>query len=86
MTPEAYLYISVAYFSIAMLTLITLSIKGYINYKKRTNKYCLDEFKKKEWKPIQYILHLFHVPPYLIASYWYYDAYIGYSKKYQHEI
>jgi hypothetical protein len=29
--------------------------------------------KHPEW--VEYVLHGLHIPPYLIASYWYWDAY-----------
>ena len=79
MTPEAYFYISLAYLCIAIITTFTLCLKGYIGY--QNSKYLLDFEKKKKWKPLQYLLHSFHIPPYLIASYWYYDSYIEYKSK-----
>lgn len=82
MTPIAYLYISIAYFIIAVSTTITLCIKGYLGYNKKiSHKYLEDDPIKRSWRPFQYILHSFHIPPYLIASYWYYDSYINNNKK-----
>lgn len=62
MTPDAYYYISVAYASIAALTSVGLVVK---------------RFKKQFKHPgfIEYILHGLHIPPYLIAAYWYWDSY-----------
>lgn len=77
MTPNAYLYISIAYLFIALSTTFTLCLKGYIGYK--NSIYLVEYEKKQKWKPIQYILHSFHIPPYLIASYWYYDSYLQYN-------
>lgn len=62
MTPDAYYYISFAYVCIAALTAIGLVVKKF--------KGC---FKHPEW--IEYTLHGLHIPPYLIAAYWYWDAY-----------
>lgn len=75
MTPEAYYYISLAYLSIASLTAFTLCLKGYIGYR---NSNCE---KPKPLKPFFYILHSLHIPPYLIAAYWYYDAYLESKSK-----
>lgn len=62
MTPDAYYYISVAYASIAALTSVGLVVK---------------RFKKQFKHPgfIEYVLHGLHIPPYLIAAYWYWDSY-----------
>ena len=62
MTPDAYYYISVAYASIAALTSVGLVVK---------------RFKKQFKHPgfIEYVLHGLHIPPYLIAAYWYWDGY-----------
>ena len=65
MTPESYYYIALAYLSIATLTTTTLCIKGVM--------VCVKSNRKLKW--VQYMLHSLHVPPYLIAAYWYYDAY-----------
>ena len=78
MKTEAYYYISVIYVSIAGLMFITLCVKGYYTYKKV--RYVHKEDRLKIIKPIQYILHLLHIPPYLIAAYWYYDSYQEYTK------
>lgn len=67
MTPEAYYYISIAYASIAGLSIIGLIVKRFKHH-----------FKHPEF--IEYLLHGFHIPPYLIAAYWYWDGY-----KYQPE-
>ena len=62
MTPDAYYYISVAYASIAALNSVGLVVK---------------RFKKQFKHPgfIEYVLHGLHIPPYLIAAYWYWDGY-----------
>ena len=62
MTPDAYYYISVAYASIAALTSVGLVVK---------------RFKKQFKHPgfIEYVLHGLHIPPYIIAAYWYWDSY-----------
>lgn len=62
MTPDAYYYISVAYASIAVLTSVGLVVK---------------RFKKQFKHPgfIEYVLHGLHIPPYIIAAYWYWDSY-----------
>ena len=73
MTPEAYYYISLAYLSIAGLTGATLLLKGYNSHK--MHKYMCKDERQKHRQPLQYVLHSLHIPPYLIASYWYYDAY-----------
>ena len=59
--------------SIATLTGFTLCLKGFNAYK--YHKYMTDEDKKKHFKPLAYVLHGLHIPPYLIAAYWYYDSY-----------
>ena len=81
MTPDAYYYISLAYLSIAGLTTFTLCLKGYLTYKE--NKYLVSGDRKHKWKPLQYFLHSLHIPPYLIAAYWYYDAYENYKHDYK---
>ena len=73
MTPNAYLYISWAYLSVAALTTSTLCLKGYNAYK--DNKYIKYGESKQTIQPLQYVLHALHIPPYLIAAYWYYDSY-----------
>lgn len=72
MTPDAYYYISVAYTSIAALTSVGLVVK---------------RFKKQFKHPgfIEYILHGLHIPPYLIAAYWYWDGY-EYMSSYNSEV
>lgn len=62
MTPDAYYYIAIAYASIAGLTTVGLIVKRYKEY-----------FRHPEF--IEYVLHGLHVPPYLIAAYWYWDGY-----------
>lgn len=71
MTPDAYYYITVAYGSIAGLTTVGLVIK---------------KFKKHFKYPgfIEYVLHGLHIPPYIIAAYWYWDAY-KYQVEYYYE-
>ena len=66
MTQDAYYYIAIAYASIAALTSVGLIVK---------------RFKKHFKHPgfIEYVLHGLHVPPYLIAAYWYWE---GYENKY----
>lgn len=83
MTPVAYFYISMVYFTIAGLSFVTLTIKGYNAYK--NTRYIEDSEKWTKIKPVQYILHGLHIPPYIIAAYWYYDSYIQYKQKLQHE-
>lgn len=74
MTPEAYYWIYVAYLSIAGLTSMSLGIKAYNGYKaNKHRRYNLQQLIRS--KPMDYILHALHVPPYLMAAYWYYDAY-----------
>lgn len=73
MTPDAYYYISLVYLSIAGLTSGTLCLKAYYGHQKY--KYLERSEQIKQMKPFQYFLHILHIPPYLIASYWYYDAY-----------
>lgn len=73
MTPDAYLYICIAYMSVAGLTASTLCLKGCLSHKKY--RYMCKEDRQSNWKPLQYVLHTLHIPPYLIAAYWYYDAY-----------
>ena len=73
MSPEAYYYICLAYLSVAGLTTATLCLKGYNSYK--DSRYLTYEERIKRKQPLQYVLHALHIPPYLIASYWYYDAY-----------
>jgi hypothetical protein len=73
MTPDAYYYISIAYVSIAGLSVLTLSLKGFNTYKEI--RYLENSEKLCRVKPLQYVLHALHIPPYLIAAYWYYDAY-----------
>ena len=81
MTPTAYYWISMAYASIALLTIISLILKAYGGYcrkKQRCNAYsCSTESIETSCssKPMDYVLHILHVPPYLIAAYWYYNAY-----------
>lgn len=62
MTPDAYYYIAVAYASIAVLTSVGLVVR---------------RFKKQFKHPgfIEYVLHGLHIPPYMIAAYWYWDGY-----------
>jgi len=76
MTPDAYYYISMVYFSIAGLTFFTLSLKGYNTYKQ--TRYIEASERWNKIKPLQYILHALHIPPYIIAAYWYLDAYLEY--------
>ena len=66
MTPEAYYYICIAYGSIALLTGFGLILKRY----KASFMYP---------ESIEYLLHGLHIPPYMIASYWYWDAYNEYE-------
>lgn len=68
MTPDAYWYISIAYLSIGFLTGASLLVKKY-----------KDSFKKLDPEIIEYMLHILHIPPYIIASYWYYDSYVQYQ-------
>jgi len=79
MTPDAYYYISLAYLSIASLTAFTLCLKGYTGY--RQSRYLTSSERKGNMKPLIYVLHSLHIPPYLIASYWYYDAYNTYESE-----
>jgi hypothetical protein len=69
MTPDAYYYIAIAYISIAGLTIAGLILKRFEN-----------RFKNPSF--IEYLLHSFHVPPYLIAAYWYWDAWNNPVKHY----
>ncbi len=62
MTPDAYYYISFAYVFIAGVSTVGLVVKRFKHH-----------FRHPEW--IEYTLHGLHIPPYLIASYWYWDAY-----------
>ena len=62
MNPEASFYISLAYVSIAFLSTVGLVLKRFKAV-----------FKNPEF--IEYLLHAFHIPPYLIAAYWYWDSY-----------
>ena len=77
MSPESYLYISITYLSIALLTGGTLCLKGYNSHRK--HRYMTDEERSLHKNRMPYILHALHIPPYLIASYWYYDAYEHYN-------
>lgn len=79
MTPDAYYYISMVYFTIAGLTGLMLSVKGYNTYKQ--TRYLESSERWEKIKPVQYILHSLHIPPYIIAAYWYYDAYVEYKNK-----
>ena len=62
MNPEACYYICFAYISIAILSMIGLMLKRFKH-----------NFKYPEL--IEYLLHFFHIPPYFVAAYWYYDCY-----------
>jgi hypothetical protein len=78
MKEDAYWYISMAYASIAGLSSLTLITKAYLGYKRY--KYLEKEDKHSYYRPLQYILDTLHIPPYVIASYWYYDAYKSYHE------
>lgn len=77
MKEHAYWYISMAYGSIAGFSTITLGLKAFLGYKRY--KYLKNEDKHTYYRPLQYILDSLHIPAYVIASYWYYDAYINYA-------
>ena len=66
-----------AYASIAGLSGLTLAIKAILGYKRY--KYLRNEDKHSYYRPLQYILDSLHIPAYVIASYWYYDAYVHYD-------
>tara|TARA_B100001996_G_scaffold371581_1_gene347070 strand:- start:610 stop:864 length:255 start_codon:yes stop_codon:yes gene_type:complete len=83
LTEDAYFYISIAYASIACLTTGSLILNGWMQYKKY--RYVSELDRKHAKKPLHYVLHALHIPPYLIASYWYYDAYKDYDTIYKHE-
>ena len=74
MKEDAYWYISMAYGSIAGLSTLTLGLKAILGY-----KYLKDDDKHSYYRPLQYILDSLHIPAYIIASYWYYDAYENYQ-------
>ena len=78
MKEDAYWYISMAYASIAGFSTITLGLKAYLGYKRY--KYLKNEDKHSYYRPLQYILDSLHIPAYVIASYWYYDAYNNYTE------
>ena len=73
MKEDAYLGISMAYMSVAVLTSVGLIVKGYDGYIHNTLH------KNYRKRTLDYVLHCLHIPPYLIASYWYYDAYIHFA-------
>ena len=76
MTPDAYYWISIAYGSIAASTALSLVLKAYNAHKlNKSLKYSQEP--KVHPKPMDYILHCLHIPPYVIASYWYYDSYLS---------
>lgn len=74
MKKQAYLYISLAYISLSLLTIVMLCVKGYNSYHRF--KYSTIEERRRKQNITQYLLHSLHIPAYLIAAYWYYDSYI----------
>ena len=72
MAPESYLYIGITYLVIAAVTALSLALKAREG--RRKNRYREVPIRK----PLNYILHALHIPPYLMAAYWYYDAYVHY--------
>lgn len=79
MIREAYYWIAVAYASIAIITIISLFMKGYNGYiHKQRTKYMVQASVQRT-KYMDYVLHALHIPPYMIAAYWYYDAYKNYK-------
>ena len=79
MTPDAYYWISLAYVSIAGLTSISLFGKAYEGHRRKKRSYDVYDSTQSHKKPIDYILHVLHIPPYMIAAYWYYDSYKNYK-------
>ena len=82
MKESSYYYISITYCTIAALSAISLGIKGYLGYLNTRDTYLYDDsssLKKRRAHSIDYILHILHIPPYLLAAYWYYDSYVEYK-------
>ena len=79
MTPDAYYWIAMAYASISGLSGFSLVAKAYNAYKLNQSLKYSHEPKIRP-KPMDYVLHGLHIPPYLLAAYWYYDAYLESSQ------